>query len=148
MLAEAYLWLKAFHIMAVIAWMAGLFYLSRLFVHHVEQVGENAEMRVVFEMMERKLLKVIMNPAMFAAWGFGVALVIVIGPSTALTSGWFLIKLIAIVGMTGFHIWLSGRRKALLAGTDTTSGRKYRLMNEVPTVLMVLIVIMVVVKPV
>ena len=146
-LTELYPWTKALHIMAVIAWMAGLFYLPRLFVHHVERAKGNAEMADVFAMMERKLLRLIMNPAMAAAWVFG--LMVALTPGVVDWGGdvWFYVKLAAVLAMTWFHHWLARCRKDLLNGTDTRSGRTYRLMNEVPTVLMVIIVIMVVVRP-
>lgn len=144
MLVEWYLWIKAVHIMAVIAWMAGLFYLPRLFVYHVERRGA-AEPGATLEIMEEKLLRVIMNPAMIAAWVFGLLLAItpgVLDPGSV----WVWAKLAGILGMTWFHMWLAGQRKRLKAGLDAMSGRQYRMMNEVPTVLMVLIVLSVVVK--
>lgn len=148
-LADAYLWLKAFHIMSVIAWMAGLFYLPRLFVHHVERStpGSGEELDVTFQMMERKLLRVIMNPAMIAAWTFGILLILSRGVGDSMTAGWLHVKLLAVILMSAFHMWLSARRKDLAAGTNKVSGRRYRMMNEVPTLLMIVIVIMAVVKP-
>ena len=145
MLADLYLWLKAFHIMSVLAWMAGLFYLPRLYVHHVERAKDNEEMASVFVMMEQKLLRLIMNPSMIAAWIFGLLLV-----STGAvdwSAVWPYTKLVSILGMTWFHMWLAKHRKLLAAGSYETEGRTYRIMNEVPTLLMVVIVISVVVKP-
>ena len=142
-----YPWAKALHVMSVLAWMAGLFYLPRLFVHHVEQTGTDGRMHDVFVMMERKLLKLIMNPAMIAAWVFGMVMGATPGAIDFSGDIWFHIKLAAVVVMTWFHMWLAARRKELEAGTNTRTGRSYRIMNEVPTLLMIVIVIMVIVKP-
>ncbi len=140
-----YPWIKAFHIMAVIAWMAGLFYLPRLFVHHVERAGENGEMAAVFRMMEEKLLRMIMNPAMIATWVFGLMLLFTPGVvNWAWVWPWS--KAAAVLAMTWFHIWLAIKRKELASGTNRLSGRRLRMMNEVPTVLMVVIVLSVVMK--
>ena len=144
MLVEWYLWLKALHVMSVIAWMAGLFYLPRLYVYHVER-HSHGEPAATLEIMEEKLLRVIMNPAMIATWVFGFLLALTPG---VLDFGavWVWVKLAGILTMSGFHMWLAARRKRLKAGTNTLSGRHYRMMNEVPTVLMVLIVLSVIVK--
>lgn len=142
LLVTAYPWIKAFHIMAVISWMAGIFYLPRLFVYHVEQ--KNGEDRV-FEMMEEKLLRVIMNPAMIATWVFGLCLVFTPGV-VDWGSVWPWLKAAGVLAMTGFHHWLGRRRKDFVAGKNTLSGRQYRMMNEVPTLLMVVIVLAVVVR--
>ena len=131
----------------MIAWMAGLFYLPRLYVHHVERAEVGSEMSETFKMMERKLLRVIMNPAMIAAWVLGLLLVATPGVLSVWADGWFAVKFLMICLMTWFHHWLSLRRKEFEADQNTRTGRTYRLMNEVPTVLMVVIVIMVVVKP-
>lgn len=145
MLANFYPWLKALHIMSVLAWMAGLFYLPRLYVHHVERAQANPEMASVFSMMESKLLRLIMNPSMISTWVFGLLLV---GAGVVDWSAvWPYTKLAAIIGMTWFHMWLAKHRKLLEAGSFETSGRTYRFMNEVPTLLMIVIVISVVVKP-
>lgn len=144
MLVEWYFWIKAFHIMSVIAWMAGLFYLPRLYVYHVERPArpEPVETLVV---MEEKLLRVIMNPAMIASWVFGLLLAITPGVVDFATI-WVWAKLAGILAMSGFHMWLARQRKHLKAGTCTLSGRQFRMMNEVPTVLMVVIVLSVVIK--
>jgi len=144
LLATLYPWTKAFHIMSVIAWMAGIFYLPRLFVHHVEQ-STNAQMNETFQMMEKKLLKVIMNPASIATWVFGLLLVFTPGiVNWGMVWPWT--KAAAVLAMTWFHHWLAKRRKDLEAGTNTVTGRQYRMMNEVPTLLMVVIVLSVVIK--
>jgi putative membrane protein len=145
LLISAYPWIKAFHIMAVIAWMAGLFYLPRLFVYHVERVGSASETDALFQTMEERLLRVIMNPAMIAAWAAGLLLVSIPG-----IVGWSMVwpwtKLAGILGMTWFHMWLAGRRKDFLVGRNRLTGRQFRMMNEVPTILMIVIVVSVVVK--
>ena len=141
-LSDMYAWTKAFHIISVITWMAGLFYLPRLFVYHVEQDKAHSP---VFEIMEMKLLRFIMNPAMIATWVFGLLLVSTPGVIDW-GSVWPWLKLIGVLGLTWFHHWLGLRRKDLLAGECALTGKQFRLMNEVPTVLMVLIVISVVVK--
>ena len=145
LLALAYPWTKAFHIMAVIAWMAGLFYLPRLFVYHVEQVGQQGDTHMLFQTMELKLLRVIMNPAMIATWIFGLCLVLTPG-IVDWGSVWPWTKLVAVLAMTWFHHWLGLRRKDFVAGSNALTGRQFRMMNEVPTVLMVVIVVSVVVK--
>ena len=141
-LSSLYPWTKAFHIMAVISWMAGLFYLPRLFVHHVEQKDGRDN---VFEMMEHKLLRLIMNPAMIATWIFGLCLVFTPG-IVDWGSVWPWVKAAAVLVMTWFHHWLAKRRKDFVAGQNTVTGRQYRMMNEVPTVLMIVIVLAVVVR--
>lgn len=145
LLASFYPWIKAFHIMSVIAWMAALFYLPRLFVYHSEQVGLSGETHALFQTMEHKLLKVIMTPAMVATWLLGLALVLIPGV-VDWGAIWPWTKLAGILAMSGFHGWLSSQRKAFAAGGPVKSGRQYRMMNEVPTLLMVLIVVSVVVK--
>ncbi|NNU79094.1 protoporphyrinogen oxidase HemJ [Halovulum dunhuangense] len=147
MLVSLYPWLKAFHIMAVIAWMAGLFYLPRLFVHHAERAAPGSEMAETFVMMEQKLLRLIMNPSMIASWVLGVLLILSLGLGTVMSEGWFHVKLTAVIAMTVFHMWCARHRRLFAEGGATLSGRRYRIMNEVPTLLMIVIVIMVVVKP-
>ena len=140
-----YPWIKALHIMAVISWMAGMFYLPRLFVYHAERAEVGSELDQTFQVMEQKLLKLIMNPAMIVAWICGL---ILIGMGAMdLGSAWSWIKIAAVIGMTVAHRWLGGRRKEFANGANTRSGRTYRLVNEVPTILMLVIVVMVVVRP-
>ena len=126
--------------------MAGLFYLPRLFVHHTEAVKKGSETDDLFQMMEMKLLRVIMNPAMIATWVFGLLLVMTPG-IVDWSAVWPWTKAISILGMTWFHHWLGLRRKDLMNGTSTVTGRQFRLMNEVPTVLMLVIVFSVVARP-
>ncbi|XDA98225.1 protoporphyrinogen oxidase HemJ [Sulfitobacter sp. LCG007] len=145
LLALAYPWIKAFHIMSVIAWMAGLFYLPRLFVYHAEKVGTDAGTHDLFTVMELKLFRVIMNPSMIATWIFGLCLVLTPGVvSWGLVWPWT--KGAGVIAMTWFHHWLGRRRKDFARGGNRFTGRQYRMMNEVPTLLMVLIVLSVVVK--
>ncbi|QFT82989.1 hypothetical protein FIU89_20375 [Roseovarius sp. THAF27] len=145
LLASLYPWMKSLHIMAVISWMAGLFYLPRLFVYHAEQSTPGDSRDEVFQTMELKLLRVIMNPAMIVAWGAGLCLVATPG-IVDWSAIWPYLKLAGILAMTWFHMWLAGRRKAFATRENTLTGRQYRMMNEVPTLLMVVIVLSVVVK--
>lgn len=145
------LWIKAAHVISVIAWMAGLFYLPRLYVYHVEGLNKagvvrGSEMDLLFQHQERLLLKAIMTPAMIAAWLFGMVLVLTPG-DVDWSSVWPWAKGASVLGMTWFHIWLAARRKEFVLGTNTRSGRTYRMMNEVPTLLMIVIVVSVIVKP-
>jgi len=144
-LAGYYDWIKAFHVMSVIAWMAGMFYLPRLFVYHAEKATVGSELDQTFQVMEQKLLKLIMNPAMISTWIFGLLLIALGGLDFGSVWGW--VKLLGVLGMTGAHMWLGARRKEFVAGTNTRTGRTYRLVNEVPTLLMFFIVIAVIVKP-
>lgn len=145
-LASAYPWTKALHLMAVISWMAGIFYLPRLYVHHAERAKVGSEVSETFKMMEMKLLRVIMNPAMIATWVFGLLLVMTPG-IIDWSEIWPWIKAGMVLGMTWFHHTLAQWRKDFAADRNARSGRFYRLMNEAPTILMIVIVIMVVVKP-
>ncbi|MEM6938659.1 MAG: CopD family protein [Pseudomonadota bacterium] len=145
LLAVAYPWVKGFHIISVISWMAALFYLPRLFVHHVERAGLSGSMHDVFTMMEFKLARVIMRPAMHATWVFGLLLVITPGV-VDWTAVWPWTKAFGVIAMTVFHTWLITRMKKFQKGENTLTGRQYRLMNEVPTVLMLVIVFSVTVK--
>lgn len=145
LLAFAYPWIKAFHIMAVITWMAGIFYLPRLFVYHAEQSKPGDSRDEVFSVMEFKLYRYIMNPSIIAVWIFGLLLVATPG-IVDWSALWPWAKAAAVVAMTWFHMWLGQRRKEFASGTNSRTGRAYRMMNEVPTILMFVIVIAVVVK--
>ena len=144
--ATLYPWTKAFHIMAVIAWMAGLFYLPRLFVYHAEKAEVGSELSETLKVMEAKLLRVIMNPAMIVAWTFGLILLATPG-IVDWGSVWIWAKLVLVSAMTWFHHALAKWRKEFADDRNTRPGRTYRLWNEAPTILMVLIVIMIVVRP-
>lgn len=144
-LFSLYPWVKALHIMAVISWMAGIFYLPRLFVHHTEKVATGSETDKLFQMMEMKLLRVIMNPAMIVTWVAGIFMV---GLGVIDWSEiWPWLKFASVIAMTWFHIWLAKRRKDFVAGENALTGKQYRLMNEVPTLLMIVIVVSVIVRP-
>jgi putative membrane protein len=140
-----YTWIKAAHVVSMIAWMAGMFYLPRLYVYHAEKALAGSELDLTFRVMESKLLRLIMNPAMIASWVFGLAL---IGMGMFdWSQGWSWVKLAAVVAMTGMHGWLGARRRDFAEGRNRLNGRAYRIANEVPTVLMLVIVIMVIVRP-
>ena len=145
-LIAAYPWTKSLHVISVIAWMAGLFYLPRLFVYHVEQVSAGSQTDEMFQTMERRLLRAIMNPAMIATWVFGLALAFTPG-IVDWGAAWPWTKAASIVAMTWFHHWCGLRRKEFIARTNTRSGRHFRLMNEVPTVLLIIIVVSVIARP-
>ena len=145
-LLDVYPWTKSLHVISVIAWMAGLVYLPRLFVYHVEQVGSGNKTDELFQTMERRLLKAIMNPSMIATWVFGLALVVTPG-IVDWTALWPWTKAASVLAMTWFHMWCAARRKDLDAGRNRLTGRQYRLMNEVPTVLKLAIVVSVIVRP-
>ena len=149
-LADWYLWTKALHVVSVISWMAGLFYLPRLFVYHVEGLKKQgvvlgSEVDQLFQHQERLLLKAIMNPAMIATWVFGLALVLTPG-IVDWSMVWPWVKAASVLGMTWFHMWLAVRRKGFIEGRNHLSGRQYRMMNEVPTVFMLAIVFSVILK--
>jgi protoporphyrinogen IX oxidase len=145
-LANIYLWLKALHLVAVIAWMAGLFYLPRLFVYHAER-GRGPESAATFKVMERRLYRIIMWPAMVLAWASGAGLVAVLLGSGLAESAWAWIKLVSVIAMTGLHLRLGWHLKQFEADLNRHSGRYFRLINEVPTLLLIVIVAMVVIKP-
>ncbi len=137
------LWLKAFHIMAVIAWMAGLFYLPRLFVYHAG-AAPGSELAATLKVMEERLYRIIMTPAMGAVWITGPLLAWLEG---VYLDGWLLAKFALVVALTGFHHALSAWRREFAADRNTRSERFYRMANEVPTLLMAAIVLLVVLKP-
>ena len=138
-----YPWLKAFHIMAVIAWMAGMLYLPRLFVYHCETSPGTAEYER-FKVMERKLMRIIINPSMIAVWILGLTLAHV---QHSWGEGWFHAKLLLVIVLSGLHGLLSRWRRDFEHARNTRSQRFYRIINEVPALLMAGIVILVVVKP-
>lgn len=145
LLALVYPWVKGFHIISVISWMAALFYLPRLFVHHTEQVELVGKTHDLFSMMEFKLTTVIMRPAMIATWVFGLLLVVTPG-IVDWSAIWPWTKGFSVIAMTVFNTWLVRRMKDFQQGQNALTGRQYRLMNEVPTVLMIIIVFSVTVK--
>lgn len=143
MSGEVYLWLKALHVIAIISWMAGLLYLPRLFVYHCEvEAGSPASEK--FKVMERRLLKAIMTPAMIVAWVVGLFLAVTAG---LFQEGWFHVKLTLVVLMTISHLMMMKWKNDFAADRNTRPQKFYRMVNEVPTLLMIVIVILVVVKP-
>jgi len=143
--SAAYPWLKALHIIAVITWMAGLLYLPRLFVYHAEApAGSNRA--ATFEIMERRLMRGIMMPALFMTYLFGIALLATPG-IVDWRQGWIWAKLILVLLLTVFHGLLERWRREFAAGRNVHRARFYRIVNELPTVAMIAIVILVVVKP-
>jgi len=138
-----YIWLKAAHIIAMVAWMAGLFYLPRLYVYHADaEVGSDKS--ETFKIMERRLLQVIMRPAMAATWVFGLALAWL---GNWWSEPWFIAKVCLVLVMSGFDGWLAARCREVAADANTRPARTYRIANELPTLLLIVIVILVVVKP-
>ena len=138
-----YLWLKAGHIIFVIFWMAGLFMLPRYFVYHQEAAPGSPEETLWID-RERKLLKIILWPALTVVWVLGLALGLSIG---AFAQGWFHAKLALVLGLSAYHVWLASYAAALARGERRLTGRKLRLLNEVPGIAAALIVVLVVVKP-
>ena len=141
--ATAYLWLKAFHVVAVIAWMAGMLYLPRLFVYHSE-AAPGSELSETLKVMERRLLWVIINPAMIVAWGLGLWLMWSEG---WYRSGWLHAKLVLALALSALHGMFVAWVREFGADCNQHSQRFYRIINEVPTVLMIAMVILVIVKP-
>lgn len=142
-LAMIYLWLKAGHLIFVIFWMAGLFMLPRFFVYHQEAPAGSPE-NAVWVDREAKLMKIIMWPSLIVVWVLGLALAMSIG---AFQQGWFHAKLVLVLALTGYHFWLANYAQLLAAGQRRLSGRKLRMLNEIPGIAAALIVILVIVKP-
>ena len=140
-----YLWLKALHIIAVIAWMAGMLYLPRLFVYHIG-AAKGSELSEKLKIMERRLLRAIINPAMITSIAFGVVL-LVVSDVVDWSDGWIYAKLAFVGALGGVHGLLSRHRQAFAEDSNTKSARYFRILNEVPAVIMVGIVIFVVVRP-
>ena len=138
-------WIMALHVMSVIAWMAGLLYLPRLFVYHADTPVGSAQSET-FKIMERRLLRGIMNPAMIATYIFGILLAVTPG-IVDWSSAWIYVKLAMVAGLTGVHHGCMAWRKAFAEDRNRRPARYYRVMNEVPALMMVIIVIMVIVKP-
>ena len=145
-LASIYPWIKALHVMAVISWMAGMLYLPRLFVYHVEADPKHINVEETLVKWEYLLLKRIINPAMIVTWVCGILLLLTPG-IIDWSKGWVHVKVLFVILMSAYHGWASGQRKKLAAGERPYSGRTYRMLNEVPAVFMVIIVLMVIVRP-
>lgn len=140
---QVYLYLKAFHIVAMVAWMAGMLYLPRLYAYHAD-AARGSELSETFKVMEQRLLRVIINPAMIATWVLGLWLAYDGGFFAA---PWLHAKLTLVILLTIFHIFLSRWRRDFAADRNTRSARFYRIVNELPTIILIFIVILVVVKP-
>ncbi len=143
-MAEYYDWYKAFHVISVISWMAALFYMPRLFVYHT-RATIGSEMDQTFQLMEYKLQKVIMTPAMILTYFFGLLVAYIYGFEAL--GGWFHVKMLMVLGLSAFHGFLAKTRKDFVKGENKYKEKFYRMLNEVPTFLMIIAVIMVIVKP-
>jgi protoporphyrinogen IX oxidase len=138
-----YLWMTAAHVLAVISWMAGLLYLPRLFINHIDApVGSSTS--ETFKGMEHRLLKIIMNPAMILSWVLGLYLGYAGGH---FSEGWFHVKLLAVVLMTASHMYMAKSVRLFANDANTSTQTHWRMVNEVPTLLMIIIIVMVIVKP-
>lgn len=144
--SPVYEWIKALHVISVISWMAGMLYLPRLFVYHCETTPGTAESER-FKVMERKLLKIIINPAMIATWVFGI-LMIAARPEMFDGAIWLHLKLTLVLALSGLHGWFVRMQRAFAEDRNTRPQRFYRMVNETPAVIMILVVILVIVKPV
>jgi len=143
---NSYLLLKSLHLIAIISWMAGLLYLPRIFVYHVENL-KNHNVSSIFEKMERKLFFYIMMPAMILAWVFGLILIFILG-FDILSTSWIKLKLLFVFLLTFYHFYLSHCLNNLRLGKNTKTSKFFRIINEVPTILLILIVFVVVFKPI
>jgi protoporphyrinogen IX oxidase len=142
-LGGAYFWAKSAHLIFVIFWMAGLFMLPRFFVYHQEsETGSEEDAKWIER--ERRLTRIILNPAMIIVWILGLMLAVDVG---AFTAPWFLLKLLMVMGLSAYHGWMIGYARKLAAGQRQMSDKALRLMNEVPGVSAAIIVILVIVKP-
>ena len=140
-----YLLFKSLHLIAVISWMAGLLYLPRIFVYHVENF-EKKQTTGIFELMEKRLYFYIMRPAMILSWAFGIILILIIGIET-FSFFWLQIKLALVVILTIYHEYLGKCLKSLKEGENEKSAKFYRIINEIPTILLIFVVFIVILKP-
>ena len=143
---NSYLLFKSLHLIAVISWMAGLLYLPRIFVYHVENINDNNSKKI-FKIMEKKLFFFIMMPAMILSWIFGLILIFIIG-SDILSTLWTQIKLLLILLLTFYHFYLGQCLKNLAFEKNNKTSKFFRIINEIPTILLILIVFIVVFKPI
>ena len=143
---NSYLLFKSLHLISVISWMAGLLYLPRIFVYHSES-QKNSDMSSIFETMERKLYYYIMMPAMFLSWFFGLILISIIGFEN-LSLGWLKLKLILVILLTIYHFYLGKILNEFKLGINKNSSKFFRWINEIPTILLILIVFIVIFKPI
>jgi len=139
----AYRWMLALHVIAIIAWMAGMLYLPRLFVYHCDAPAGSPQSET-FKVMERRLLRAIINPAMIASWALGLWLA---WRGNWFTAGWMHAKLALVIALSGVHGYLSAATRAFAEDRNTKSARHWRIVNEIPTLLMIGIVILVIVRP-
>ena len=141
-----YLWIKALHVIAVIAWMAGLLYLPRLFVYHCDaEPGSTGS--ETFKVMERRLMAAIMTPAMLVSWGLGLGLIAVLGLEVFRDAYWLWVKVGLVIVLTGLHLLMIRHLRDFARDRNRHSQRYFRILNEAPTVLMIAIVVMVIVRP-
>ena len=145
---NTYLLFKSIHLIAVISWMAGLLYLPRIFVYHSEAVKNNRseDLMSTFKIMERRLFIYIMNPAMIVSWIFGMLLIYTIGMDS-FSSIWFQLKLVFVIILTIYHFFLFQCLRKFVENSNTYSSKFYRIINEIPTVLLIAIIFVVVFKP-
>ena len=140
-----YNWFKALHVIALISWLAGLLYLPRLFVYHTA-AARGSELSETFKTMENRLLRFIMNPAMILTWIFGLSMFMA-NIDVFKTAGWMHVKFLCVVILTAFHMVLARHRRLFAVDKNTKSAKYFRIMNEAPTLLMIIIVIMAVAEP-
>jgi putative membrane protein len=138
-------WVKALHVISVIAWMAGSLYLPRLFVYHAD-AEPGSDKSETFKIMERRLLRAITTPAMLAAWGFGLWLILGFD-AVDFSAGWVWVKAALVIALSGYHGWMAHHVRRFAADANTHSARYFRFANEIPTLMMIVIVIMVIVRP-
>ena len=143
---NSYLLFKSLHLIAVVSWMAGLLYLPRIFVYHVEN-SEKKETTEIFEVMEKRLYLYIMRPAMILSWLFGIILIYISGIDT-FSQFWMHIKLGLVVLLTVYHEYLGTCLKSLKLKTNTKTSKFFRIINEVPTILLIFIIFIVIFKPI
>ena len=143
---NSYLLFKSLHLIAVISWMAGLLYLPRIFVYHVDN-NEKKQATDIFEIMEKKLYFYIMRPAMILTWLFGIILIYINGIET-LSQAWMQIKIILIILLSVFHEYLGRCLYSLKNNTNTRSAKYFRIINEIPTIILILVVFIVIFKPI
>ena len=139
-----YLTLKAIHVIAVISWMVGLLYLPRLFVYHVE--NNSSESSKIFKVMEKRLMKIIMNPAMIITWLSGLSVLWILGFNN-IFSLWLSVKFLFVIGLSGYHGFLSKCLKDFESDRNKRSSKFFRVINEIPTIILIIIVFLVIFKP-
>lgn len=137
---------KALHTISFIAWMAGLLYLPRLYVYHAE-AEKGSDKSETFKTMEKRLLRYIMNPAMIATWGFGIWLILITGYGAPGTGGWIHAKIVLVLALSVAHMLMARHRRLFAEDRNTKTARYFRFLNEVPTVLLIGIVFLAILKP-